>query len=148
MESCTLTSDLAGSEMSLSSSLLVVLQLAWLLHPPMVDSRSTSPSLTLMTSSGTLRLFWLGAAWVKSRAECPSVSEVNWQLHVQIGCKLRIRNRTDELSPGAVGRCGRSHGRRRTLWAAELYPFNRQTNDECFGTQSSGTLRLSASGAF
>ena len=37
------------------------------------------------------------------------------------------------FSPGAVGRCGRSRGRRRTLWAAELYPFNRQTNDECFG---------------
>ena len=41
------------------------------------------------------------------------------------------------LSPGAVGRCGRSRGKRRTLWAAELYPFNRQTNDECFWTQSS-----------
>ena len=35
--------------------------------------------------------------------------------------------------PGAIGRCGRSRWRRRTLWAAELYPFNRQTNDECFG---------------
>ena len=34
MECCTLTSDIAGSEVSLSSSLLVVLQLAWLLHPP------------------------------------------------------------------------------------------------------------------
>ena len=42
-------------------TLLVVLQLAWLLHPPMVDSRSTSPSLTLMTSSGTLRLSASGA---------------------------------------------------------------------------------------
>ena len=41
------------------------------------------------------------------------------------------------LSPGAVGRCGRSRGKRRTLWAAELYPFNRQTNDECFWIQSS-----------
>ena len=37
------------------------------------------------------------------------------------------------FSPGAVDRCGRSRGKRRTLWAAELYPFNRQTNDECFG---------------
>ena len=34
--------------------------------------------------------FWLVAAWVKSRAERPSVSGVNRQLHVQIGCKLRI----------------------------------------------------------
>ena len=34
--------------------------------------------------------FWLGAAWVKSRAERPSVSGVNRQLHVQIGCKLGI----------------------------------------------------------
>ena len=29
--------------------------------------------------------FWLGAAWVKSRAERPSVSGVSRQLHVQIG---------------------------------------------------------------
>ena len=41
--------------------------------------------------------FWLVAAWVKSRAERPSVSVVNRQLHVQIGCKLGIRNRKDEL---------------------------------------------------
>ena len=41
--------------------------------------------------------FWLVAAWVKSRAERPSVSGVNRQLHVQIGCKLGIRNRKDEL---------------------------------------------------
>ena len=42
--------------------------------------------------------FWLVAAWVKSRAERPSVSGVNRQLHVQIGCKLGIRNRKDELT--------------------------------------------------
>ena len=42
--------------------------------------------------------FWLVAAWVKSRAERPSVSGVNRQLHVQIGCKLIIRNRKDELT--------------------------------------------------
>ena len=41
--------------------------------------------------------FWLVAAWVKSRAERPSVSVVNRQLHVQIGCKLGIRNRKDEF---------------------------------------------------
>ena len=45
--------------------------------------------------------FWLGAAWVKSRAERPSVSGVNRQLHVQIGCKLGIRNRKDELTKQA-----------------------------------------------
>ena len=45
--------------------------------------------------------FWLVAAWVKSRAERPSVSGVNRQLHVQIGCKLRIRNRKDELTKQA-----------------------------------------------
>ena len=44
-----------------------------------------------------LFFFWLVAAWVKSRAERPSVSVVNRQLHVQIGCKLGIRNRKDEL---------------------------------------------------
>ena len=44
-----------------------------------------------------LTFFWLVAAWVKSRAERPSVSVVNRQLHVQIGCKLGIRNRKDEL---------------------------------------------------
>ena len=45
--------------------------------------------------------FWLGAAGVKSRAERPSVSGVNRQLHVQIGCKLVIRNRKDELTKQA-----------------------------------------------
>ena len=45
--------------------------------------------------------FWLGAAWVKSRVERPSVSGVNRQLHVQIGCKLVIRNRKDELTKQA-----------------------------------------------
>ena len=39
--------------------------------------------------------FWLVAAWVKSRAERPSVSGVNRQLHVQIGRKLGIRNRKE-----------------------------------------------------
>ena len=46
---------------------------------------------------GMAFFFWLVAAWVKSRAERPSVSVVNRQLHVQIGCKLGIRNRKDEL---------------------------------------------------
>ena len=32
--------------------------------------------------------FLLEAAWIKSRAERPSVSEVSGQLHVQFGCKL------------------------------------------------------------
>ena len=49
----------------------------------------------------SLFFFWLVAAWVKSRAERPSVSGVNRQLHVQIGCKLRIRNRKDELTKQA-----------------------------------------------
>ena len=51
--------------------------------------------------SGGPLFFWLGAAWVKSRAERPSVSGVNRQLHVQIGCKLGIRNRKDELTKQA-----------------------------------------------
>ena len=42
--------------------------------------------------------FLLDAAWVRFRAERPSVSGVNRQLHVQIGCKLGIRNRKDELT--------------------------------------------------
>ena len=50
-----------------------------------------------MTKKGKV-FFWVGAAWVKSRAERPSVSGVNRQLHVQIGCKLVIRNRKDELT--------------------------------------------------
>ena len=41
---------------------------------------------------------WLGAAWIKSRAERPSVSGVNLQLHVQIGCKLGIRSDADCLA--------------------------------------------------
>ena len=48
-----------------------------------------------------LFFFWLVAAWVKSRAERPSDSVVNRQLHVQIGCKLGIRNRKDELTKQA-----------------------------------------------
>ena len=32
--------------------------------------------------------FLLEAAWVRSRAERPSVREVSGQLHVQFGCKL------------------------------------------------------------
>ena len=34
--------------------------------------------------------FLLEAAWIRSRAERPSVSEVSGQLHVQFGCKLTI----------------------------------------------------------
>ena len=67
-------------------------------------SVSTSPrwvgSTCLRGALGTWcgkGFFWLVAAWVKSRAERPSVSVVNRQLHVQIGCKLGIRNRKDEL---------------------------------------------------
>ena len=44
------------------------------------------------TSGVSHFFFWLVAAWVKSRAERPSVSVVNRQLHVQIGCKLGIRD--------------------------------------------------------
>ena len=55
----------------------------------------------IMGSLDMLFFFWLGAAWVKSRAERPSVSGVNRQLHVQIGCKLGIRNRKDELTKQA-----------------------------------------------
>ena len=50
---------------------------------------------------GEFGFFWLVAAWVKSRAERPSVSGVNRQLHVQIGCKLGIRSRKDELTKQA-----------------------------------------------
>ena len=53
------------------------------------------------TASVISVFFWLVAAWVKSRAERPSVSGVNRQLHVQIGCKLVIRNRKDELTKQA-----------------------------------------------
>ena len=55
----------------------------------------------LLGAATVIVFFWLGAAWVKSRAERPSVSGVNRQLHVQIGCKLGIRNRKDELTKQA-----------------------------------------------
>ena len=65
----------------------------------------TKPSLRGSASLGSetwvKRFFWLFAAWVKSGAERPSVSGVNRQLHVQIGCKLGIRNRKDELTKQA-----------------------------------------------
>ena len=53
-------------------------------------------SLVISQRVASRFFFWLGAAWVKSRAERPSVSGVNRQLHVQIGCKLGIRNRKDD----------------------------------------------------
>ena len=59
------------------------------------------PSIKLVGKThrkGEVLFFLLVAAWVKSRAERPSVSGVNRQLHVQIGCKLGIRNRKDELT--------------------------------------------------
>ena len=43
----------------------------------------------------TSRFFFFGSLLLG--AERPSVSVVNRQLHVQIGCKLGIRNRKDEL---------------------------------------------------
>ena len=62
--------------------------------------RKVSPNIV---KNRFLRCFFflLVAAWVKSRAERPSVSGVNRQLHVQIGCKLGIRNRKDELTKQA-----------------------------------------------
>ena len=53
-------------------------------------------SLVISQRVASRFFFGLGAAWVKSRAERPSVSGVNRQLHVQIGCKLGIRNRKDD----------------------------------------------------
>ena len=61
------------------------------------DSFDDFNDLELADEVDFLLFFWLVAAWVKSRAERPSVSVVNRQLHVQIGCKLGIRNRKDEL---------------------------------------------------
>ena len=58
-------------------------------------------SATVSSRGQRHHFFWLVAAWVKSRAERPSVSGVNRQLHVQIGCKLGIRNRKDELTKQA-----------------------------------------------
>ena len=42
-----------------------------------------------------------GIEWSARSAKRPSVSGVNRQLHVQIGCKLVIRNRKDELTKQA-----------------------------------------------
>ena len=69
-------------------------------------TNQTNPQKSEMDVSETVKhyfyfFFWLGAAWVKSRAERPSVSRVHRQLHVQIGCKLGIRNRKDELTKQA-----------------------------------------------
>ena len=61
------------------------------------DTRSADDLSVFCLGCGLRVFFWLVAAWVKSRAERPSVSVVNRQLHVQIGCKLGIRNRKDEL---------------------------------------------------
>ena len=45
--------------------------------------------VTFVTTAPHFSVFFLlEAAWVKSRAERPSVSEVSGQLHVQFGCKL------------------------------------------------------------
>ena len=65
------------------------------------DDLGLAPKTILTNCWPAWIFFWLVAAWVKSRAERPSVSGVNRQLHVQIGCKLRIRNRKDELTKQA-----------------------------------------------
>ena len=62
------------------------------------DTKHLQPN---MLGKVVLIFFWLVAAWVKSRAERPSVSVVNRQLHVQIGCKLGIRNRKDIRQGGS-----------------------------------------------
>ena len=68
------------------------LGLQWLPEAQKLINHFSTAGLVVLTL-----FFWLVAAWVKSRAERPSVSVVNRQLHVQIGCKLGIRNRKDEL---------------------------------------------------
>ena len=71
-----------------------------LVHVEGVISYDMYFSADMQQAGGFLPIIWifflLGAAWVKSRAERPSVSEVNRQLHIQIGCKLIITVR-DEL---------------------------------------------------
>ena len=75
--------------------------LAPLSHVLMALSATDLKSHRFQHERSNATFFWLGAAWVKSRAERPSVSGVNRQLHVQIGCKLGIRNRKDELTKQA-----------------------------------------------
>ena len=71
------------------------------LEPKLVPERLFNKATKEDALLNNFIFFWLGAAWVKSRAERPSVSGVNRQLHVQIGCKLGIRNRKDELTKQA-----------------------------------------------
>ena len=44
--------------------------------------------------------FLLGAAWVRSQAERPSVSEVSGQLRVQFGCKLSSKLTKKRIKQG------------------------------------------------
>ena len=77
------------------------LALLWLICQVKVSNVGTNELSGSLPGDDKVFFFWLGAAWVKSRAERPSVSGVNRQLHVQIGCKLGIRNREDELTKQA-----------------------------------------------
>ena len=48
----------------------------------------------------TKNFFLLEAAWVRSRAERPSVSEVSGQLRVQFGCKLSSKLTKKRIKQG------------------------------------------------
>ena len=82
----------------LKESVTILINLFGSVMPPFEEAYPLGSKVV-----GLFFFFWLGAAWVKSRAERPSVSGVNRQLHVQIGCKLGIRNRKDELTKQAKG---------------------------------------------
>ena len=93
---------MSSSSMASQSTLAFATKIGWKPSALMfhfwirqVTSRAREPL------AASFLFFWLVAAWVKSRAERPSVSGVNRQLHVQIGCKLGIRNRKDELTKQA-----------------------------------------------
>ena len=47
--------------------------------------------------SNICSFFLLEAAWIKSRAERPSVSEVSGQLYVQFGCKLTSKLAKEQI---------------------------------------------------
>ena len=68
---------------------LTPLSIATLRKESRISSSSPAHSILIFIAIAfTNTFFLLGAAWARSRAERPSVSEVSGQLHVQFGCKL------------------------------------------------------------
>ena len=70
------------------------------LHAGFQTALSAQRLVTPSSRHAHLPFFLVGAAWVRSRAERPSVSEVSGQLRVQFGCKLSSKLSKKRIKQG------------------------------------------------